>query len=50
VGRIKSYTGFARAIDGTGQVESDFEKGRNMNTFEVKEAKGARSAKPPSRS
>ena len=32
---IKSYTAFARATDGAGNVEGEFEVGRNANTFEV---------------
>jgi hypothetical protein len=34
--RIKNYTAFSRAIDGSGNVESDFKQKRNDNTFEIK--------------
>jgi len=34
--KIKSYTAFSRAIDGAGNVEKDFVKKRNDNTFEIK--------------
>jgi hypothetical protein len=34
--KIKDYTAFARAIDGAGNVEKEFNKKRNMNTFEIK--------------
>lgn len=36
VGRIKSYTAYSRAINGTSEIESFLEKGRNANTFKVK--------------
>jgi hypothetical protein len=38
-GKIKSYTAYSRAENGTGEIEAFFEKGRNQNTFEVKPAK-----------
>jgi hypothetical protein len=34
--RIKNYTAFSRAIDGAGNVEKDFVKKRNDNTFEIR--------------
>jgi hypothetical protein len=34
--RIKDYTALARAIDGAGNVEKEFTKKRNANTFEIK--------------
>jgi hypothetical protein len=34
--RIKDYTAFGRAIDGAGNVEKDFGRRRNMNTFEIR--------------
>jgi hypothetical protein len=34
--KIKNYTAFARAIDGAGNVEKEFNKKRNMNTFEIR--------------
>lgn len=34
--RIKDYTAFGRAIDGAGNVEREFTKKRNMNTFEIR--------------
>jgi hypothetical protein len=37
--RIKDYTAFGRAIDGAGNVESDFVKKRNANTFEIKRSR-----------
>ena len=37
--KVRSYTAFARAIDGAGNVESAFERGRNANTFEVTKEK-----------
>jgi hypothetical protein len=37
--KIKDYTAFSRAIDGAGNVEKDFVKKRNDNTFEIKRAK-----------
>ena len=37
--KIESYTAFSRAIDGAGNVESKFDRGRNENTFEVKRGK-----------
>lgn len=40
--KIKNYTAFSRAVDGAGNVESAFEKGRNANTFEVKRGKRRR--------
>jgi hypothetical protein len=39
---IKSYTAFARAIDGAGNVEKDFIKKRNENTFEIKRSRRRR--------
>ena len=36
VGTIRNYTAYSRAIDGAKNVESDFEVGRNANTFEIK--------------
>ena len=38
-GRIKSYTAFSRAMNGTSQVEAALDRGRNYNTFEVKPPK-----------
>ena len=35
-GAINTYSAFSRAIDGAGNKESKFEKGRNANTFDVK--------------
>jgi hypothetical protein len=35
--KIKDYTAFARAIDGAGNVEKEFTKKRNMNTFEIRQ-------------
>ena len=35
VGRVQDYTAFSRAIDGSGNRESGFKRGRNANTFEV---------------
>jgi hypothetical protein len=32
----ESYTAFSRALDGAGNLEHDFVKGRNRNTFDVK--------------
>jgi hypothetical protein len=37
--KIKDYTAFGRAIDGAGNVESDFVKKRNANTFEIKRSR-----------
>jgi hypothetical protein len=37
--KIKNYTAFSRAIDGAGNIEKDFAKKRNANTFEVKRAR-----------
>jgi hypothetical protein len=34
-GRIKNYTGFARAKNGASEIEAFLESGRNANTFEV---------------
>lgn len=34
-GSITSYTAFTRALDGAGNLERDFQKGRNRNTFDV---------------
>jgi hypothetical protein len=34
--KIKNYTAFGRAIDGAGNVEKEFTKKRNMNTFEIR--------------
>jgi hypothetical protein len=34
--KIKNYTAFSRAIDGAGNVEKDFTKKRNANTFEIR--------------
>jgi uncharacterized delta-60 repeat protein len=36
VGSIKSYRAYARAVDGAGNVERRFQRGRNANTFEVR--------------
>jgi hypothetical protein len=33
--RIRNYTIFSRATDGSGNVENSFQPGRNANTFEV---------------
>jgi Calx-beta domain len=38
-GRISSYTAYARAVDGAGNVERELTRGRNENTFEVKPAR-----------
>ena len=35
-GSIKNYTAFSRAIDAAGNVEVEFGRGRNRNTFEVR--------------
>jgi hypothetical protein len=35
-GTIETYTAFSRATDGAGNKEQRFEKGRNMNTFDIK--------------
>jgi hypothetical protein len=40
--KIKNYTAFSRAIDGAGNVEKDFIKKRNDNTFEIKRTKRRR--------
>jgi hypothetical protein len=32
---IENYTGYSRAIDAAGNVESSFETGRNANTFKI---------------
>jgi hypothetical protein len=34
--KIKNYTAFSQAIDGAGNVEKEFTKKRNMNTFEIR--------------
>ncbi|MGH2674756.1 MAG: Calx-beta domain-containing protein [Actinomycetota bacterium] len=34
--KIKDYTAFSRALDGAGNVEKEFTKKRNANTFEIK--------------
>jgi hypothetical protein len=34
--KIKDYTAFSRAIDGAGNVEKEFTKKRNANTFEIR--------------
>jgi hypothetical protein len=34
--KIKNYTAFSRAIDGAGNVEKEFAKKRNANTFEIR--------------
>jgi hypothetical protein len=34
--RIMNYTGYARAIDGAGNVESLLQPKRNRNTFEIR--------------
>jgi hypothetical protein len=34
--KIKDYTAFARAIDGAGNIEKEFVKKRNANTFEIR--------------
>jgi hypothetical protein len=39
-GRIKNYSAFSRAIDGSNNIETRLEKGRNANSFEIKPAKG----------
>jgi uncharacterized delta-60 repeat protein len=36
VGAIASYRAYARAFDGAGNVERRFQRGRNANTFEVR--------------
>jgi hypothetical protein len=40
--KVKSYTAFSRAINGTGEVETFLQAGRNQNTFKVKPAKKKR--------
>jgi hypothetical protein len=40
--KIKNYTAFSRAIDGAGNVEKEFKKKRNDNTFEIKRKKRSR--------
>jgi Calx-beta domain len=40
--KIKNYTAFSRAIDGAENVENDFVKKRNDNTFEIKRARKKR--------
>jgi hypothetical protein len=40
--KIKDYTAFSRAIDGAGNVEKDFVKKRNANTFEIKRTRKRR--------
>lgn len=40
--KIKNYTAFSRAIDGAGNVEKDFVKKRNDNTFEIKRTRKKR--------
>jgi len=40
--KIKNYTAFSRAIDGAANVEKDFVKKRNDNTFEIKRKKKRR--------
>jgi Calx-beta domain len=37
--KIKNYSAFSRAIDGAGNVEKEFKKKRNDNTFEIKRKK-----------
>ena len=37
--KIKNYTAYARAIDGAGNIERDFIKKRNENTFEIKRSR-----------
>ena len=34
--KTRSYTAYSRATDASGNVESNFAKGRNKNTFEIK--------------
>jgi hypothetical protein len=34
--KIKNYSAFSRAIDGAGNVEKEFTKKRNANTFEIR--------------
>jgi hypothetical protein len=34
--KIKNYTAFSRAVDGAGNVEKEFTKKRNANTFEIR--------------
>jgi hypothetical protein len=40
--KIKNYTAFSRAIDGSGNVENDFKEKRNANTFEIKRTRRRR--------
>jgi hypothetical protein len=40
--KIKNYTAFSRAIDGAENVENDFVKKRNDNTFEIKRSRKRR--------
>jgi len=35
-GAIQTYTALSRAIDGAGNREARFERGRNANTFGIK--------------
>jgi hypothetical protein len=35
-GRIESYTALSRAVDGAGNRENSFQRGRNANTFDIK--------------
>jgi hypothetical protein len=40
--KVKNYTAFSRAIDGSGNVESEFKEKRNANTFEIKRTRRRR--------
>jgi hypothetical protein len=37
--RIENYTAFCRALDGAGNLESQFGVKRNANTFEIKRSR-----------
>jgi len=41
-GRIKNYTLYSRATDGAGNVETDFEAGRNVSRFKISENESPR--------
>jgi hypothetical protein len=43
--KIKNYTAFSRAIDGAGNVEKEFNKKRNANTFEIRRKGKTKKAK-----
>jgi hypothetical protein len=44
-GRIRDYSMYSRAIDLSRNVEVELERGRNANTFEIREPKGNRAAR-----